>query len=79
MIAAIPDEWIMAYADGELDADLETRLAEAVRDDDAIRRKYEIFRMTRAPLAAVFEGVLDEPVPDRLKAAVTGSKPRWRS
>lgn len=76
MIAAIPDEWIMAYADGELDGALEARLADAIRNDDAVRRKFEQFRMTRAILAASFNDILAEPVPDRLQAAVMGARRR---
>lgn len=74
MIAAIPDELIMAYADGELDASHAATVQEAVRNDEALRRQYEIFRATRAILATAFNDILDEPVPETLKAAVTGAR-----
>jgi anti-sigma factor RsiW len=71
MNAAYSDEWIMAYADGELDASHAASLHEAIRNDEALRRQYEIFLATRAILATAFDGILNEPVPDTLKAAVT--------
>lgn len=75
MNAAYSDELIMAYADGELDASHAASLHEAIRNDDALRRQYEIFLATRAILATAFDDILDEPVPATLKAAVTGTRP----
>lgn len=70
MIVLMPDELIMALADGELEAPLAARVREAIRSDDEIRRKYGIFLGTRTLLSQTFKGVLAEPVPDRLTRAV---------
>jgi anti-sigma factor RsiW len=76
MNAVISDELIMAYADGELDASRAAALHEVVNNDVALRNQYEIFLATRAILATAFNDILDEPVPDTLKAAVVGTRPR---
>ncbi len=74
MHTSIPDALIMAYADGELSGPLARRIREAIPKDSVIRRKYEMFHATRRGLSRTFNGVLDEPVPDRLKRTVTKRK-----
>jgi anti-sigma factor RsiW len=74
MNATISDELIMAYADGELDASRAASLHEAVNNDAALRNQYEIFLATRAILATAFNDILDEPVPDTLKAVIVGAR-----
>lgn len=76
MIVSLPDELIMAFADGELDASAAARVREAVQNDDAIRRKHEIYRSTRSVLARSFDRVLCDPVPDRLKRAIKRDRGR---
>lgn len=66
----IPDALIMAYADGELQGSLAARIRDAIDTDEETRRKYEIYDGSRRLLASVFDGVLSEPVPDRLKEAI---------
>lgn len=79
MIVSVRDELIMALADGELDPSVEEHVREAIRQDDAVRRKYEIFCTTRAILSKAFNGILDEPVPERLKRTIAKPKqPRRR-
>jgi anti-sigma factor RsiW len=71
---SISEERLMAYADGELDAaehageraEIET----AIRADLALARRVEQHRALRARVGGAFRSVLDEPVPDRLLAAV---------
>jgi anti-sigma factor RsiW len=75
MIVSLPDELIMAYADGELNGQLATRVRIAVRNDDAIRQKHDIYRSTRQVLSKSFSTILDEPVPDRLRRTI-GAKRR---
>ena len=66
----VPDALIMAYADGELDGPLATRIRDAIESDRTVRDKFEIYAGSRRLLASAFEGVLSEHVPDRLKETV---------
>jgi anti-sigma factor RsiW len=61
---------IMAFADGELAPALARRVEDAIRADDTMRRKYEMFRCGRALLRDAFGGIADEPVPERLQQAI---------
>ena len=74
MIVSLPDELIMAYADGELNDQLATRVRDAVRNDEAIRQKHDIYRSTRQVLSKSFVSVLDEPIPDRLRRTVRAKR-----
>lgn len=74
MIVSLPDELIMAYADGELGEELACRVRDAVRSDDIIRQKHDVYRNTREVLAKSFGAVLTEPVPDRLKQTVRAGR-----
>ncbi len=76
MIVSIPDELIMAYADGELTGPMAKRVREAIPQDEAIRQKYEMFHATRHVLSRTLGGVLDEPVPSRLTKAIKSRRPR---
>ena len=67
------DETLMAYADGELDADLRQRIEAAMALDPAIAERIAKHRSLRADLGAAFGGVLDEPIPDRLLGAAKAS------
>lgn len=71
----VPDALIMAYADGELDGPLAARIRDAIASDPSVRTKFEIYAGSRKLLASVFEGVLSEHVPDRLKQTVTSYAP----
>lgn len=66
----VPDALIMAYADGEIEGPLATRIRDAIEADRVVRDKFEIYAGSRRLLAGVFEGVLSESVPDRLKETV---------
>lgn len=79
MIVSLPDELIMAYADGELNGQVATRVRDALRNDEAIRQKHDVYRSTRQVLSKSFSTVLDEPVPDRLKQAVRANRCQERS
>jgi anti-sigma factor RsiW len=74
-IVPVPDQLIMALADGELDPSLAAQVREAVDADGAARRKFEIYAGSRRLLASVFEGVLSEPIPERLKQTIAPASP----
>lgn len=73
MIVSLPDELIMAFADGELDGRAALRVREAIRNDDAIANKHQVYVTTRAILSRAFAPVLSEPVPERLRQAIRNS------
>lgn len=75
MIGTIPDELIMAFADGELAAPLARRVRDAIRTDAEVRRKYDVFLSTRPLAGAAFATILDEPVPERLKRSLAAIPP----
>lgn len=72
MIATIPDELLMALADGELEGALAARVRQAMRFDAGARRRYAAFVTTRPLGETAFRTILAEPVPARLTRAVTG-------
>lgn len=61
------DDTLMAYADGELEAAERAAIEQAMRTDPAIAAAVERHRALRADVAAAFAGILDEPVPARLR------------
>lgn len=67
------DETLMAYADGEVDADLRRQIEAAMALDPAIAERVAKHRGLRADLGAAFGGVLDEPIPNRLLDAAAAS------
>ena len=67
---AVTDEMIMAYADGELDADGCALVEAAIAEDPDIAGRIEAHHRLRATLTGAFGGVLVEPVPERLIEAV---------
>ncbi|MBM0103907.1 hypothetical protein JM946_04095 [Steroidobacter sp. S1-65] len=67
------DETLMAYADGELDADLRREIEAAMALDPAIAERIGRHRQLRADLGAAFGPVLDEPMPARLLDAAAAS------
>ena len=69
-------ETLMAYADGELDAQIRREIEAAMATDQEIAVQVERHRKLRSELGAAFDGVLDEPVPDHLLAAAQSSQNR---
>jgi len=65
------DETLMAYADGELEPALAARVEEAMRADPRVEEAVQRHRALRADVFSAFAGVLDEPVPARLRPAAT--------
>jgi hypothetical protein len=66
----IPDDILTAFADGELDETTRQMVEAAERDDPDVRRRLAAHRQLRARLQSAFAATLDEPVPERLLAAV---------
>ncbi|MFC4309981.1 anti-sigma factor family protein [Steroidobacter flavus] len=65
------DETLMAYADDEVDADLRRQIEAAMALDPSLADRVAKHRSLRVDLGAAFDGVLDEPIPDRLLDAAT--------
>jgi hypothetical protein len=66
-------ETLMAYADGELDADTRRAIEAAMTTDSEIAAQIERHRALRSQLGAAFDGILDEQVPDHLLEAAQSS------
>ncbi|GMV59887.1 MAG: hypothetical protein AMXMBFR72_29800 [Betaproteobacteria bacterium] len=75
------DETLMTYVDGELDAAAAAAIERAAAGDAALAARIERMRRLRAAVHAAYAPVLDEPVPDRLLAALQAAPaaPRTRS
>jgi hypothetical protein len=63
------DEILMAYADGELEPALAARVEQAMLADPQVAAAVQRHRALRTDVFAAFAGVLDEPVPERLRPA----------
>jgi anti-sigma factor RsiW len=66
------DEMLMQFADGELDADEMAVIERAMETDDDLVARVAMFIETKAQAQAALKPLLDEPVPEKLKAAVEG-------
>jgi anti-sigma factor RsiW len=66
---SIPDETLMAFADGTLPPAEAERVAAAVEADPALAERVALLADGRRIAAGAFRDVLDEPVPARLLAA----------
>jgi Putative zinc-finger len=75
-------EVLMAYADGELDAETRAAVEAAMAEDPAIAAEIARHRALRDRLRGAFAGVTDEIVPSRLihaaNTAPTAAKPATR-
>jgi hypothetical protein len=66
----ITDETLMAYADGELEPARRAEVEAAIGRDASIAARVGEFRRQRERLQQAYSSVLEEPVPERLLAAV---------
>lgn len=73
MTERITDEMLMAFVDGELDGATAAEIGRAVAADPALARRAEAFRSSRAAVKAAHAGLLADPPPARLVAAVLGT------
>ena len=64
------DETLMAYADGELDADSRRTLEQAMAADPALAARVQQHEALRRRVGAAFDATLAEPVPERLLQAL---------
>ncbi len=67
------EETLMAYADGELDAETRAAIERRMAADPDIARRVAQHLMLARRIGAAFDPVLREAVPDRLKDAAAGS------
>jgi anti-sigma factor RsiW len=72
---SVTNEMLMSYADGELDAAGCAEVEEAMRDDASIERRIAQFREERRLLQAAYAHELDEPVPEKILAALREAPP----
>lgn len=73
----IPDERLMAYVDGELDAEARAEVVAALATDPALAARVAAAVQLRARLSAAFGPTLTEPVTDRLIEAVRPAVTAW--
>ncbi len=66
------DETLMAYADGELDEARRAEIDAAIATDPELARRVAKHRALRTEVAGVYASVLDQPVPERLRAVARG-------
>ena len=66
------DEILMAYADGELDADTRAGIEQAMREDQSIAARVGQHRALRDNVFAAFAPIAQEAVPQRLQQAARG-------
>lgn len=64
------DETLMAFADGELDAETAVRVEAAMETDDELVMRVATFIESRAAVAAELKPLIDEPVPEALTRSV---------
>jgi hypothetical protein len=74
--AAPGDEMLMAYVDGELDAEAAEAVAKAIASDGGLAARAEAFRLSRQAARAAFTDALTETPPDRLIEALRAPPPR---
>ena len=66
----ISPELLAAYADGELDEMTAARVQRAIADNPELERDFAKLNELRSMLAARFDPILAEPVPERLSAPI---------
>jgi hypothetical protein len=70
-----PDEQLMAYVDGELDAAQAAAFEARIAAEPALQRAVQAQRQVRQQLAAAYDPVLQEPVPASLQALLAAPAP----
>lgn len=69
-MATFSDETIMSYVDGELDEATSGEIEAALASDAELSARVELFAQTRLTAQNALRPILDEPMPDSLKASV---------
>lgn len=75
----VPDELIMAYADGQVSPEEKAWLESILAVDPAVRSRLDVFVATGPGQFSPFDSVLTAPIPDRLIATVRGTRPEKRA
>jgi hypothetical protein len=75
----VPDELIMAYADGQVSPEEKAWLEGILAVDPAVRSRLDVFVATGPGQFSPFDSVLTAPIPDRLIATVRGTRPETRA
>jgi anti-sigma factor RsiW len=70
----IDDVMLMAYVDGEVDAQTAREIESALVHDSTLSQRVALFRQTASLTRGAFTEVLHEPVPDRLTAVFRGTR-----
>ena len=73
MVESIPDEMLMAYADGSLASTEQARMERLLASDPQLRARLEPFVASRIGLAEIFCPLTDAPIPERLVAKILAS------
>jgi hypothetical protein len=71
----VPDELIMAYADGQVSAEEKAWLEGILAVDPTVRARLEPFLATGPGQFTAFDAILTAPIPDRLIETVRGTRP----
>jgi len=69
-VAKVPDDKLMAYADGALSPLARAKIEAYLQGDPEARRRVEMFRATGAPLSRLYGRPMAEPVPAYLEEFV---------
>jgi anti-sigma factor RsiW len=69
-ITRIDDVMLMAYVDGEVDAETAREIEASIAADPSLGHRVAMFRQTASLTRGAFTEVLHEPVPERLTAAL---------
>lgn len=64
----VSDEMLMAYVDGELDAEMAAAVEAAAAQDVDVAARLARHRLLAGAVTGAFAGIVDEPVPERLTA-----------
>lgn len=76
---SIPNETLMAYVDGELDASARATVEAAMGADPEVERRVEQYRALNSKLRMAYASELEEPVPEKLLATLRKSpRPQGR-
>ena len=70
----VPDELIMAYADGQVSPEERAWLESILAVDQAVRTRLDVYVATGPGQFSAFDAMLTAPIPERLIAAVNGTR-----
>jgi len=77
-MTGIGDEMLGAYIDGELSAEEQLQVEQALAADPALRRRLERLRRSDGLVRGAFAEIEGEPVPERLRGAADTSRGQRR-